>query len=127
MFKKAEKLNKFLSTLFMVAVFGFFACTIHIFPNNNNASANQDNSSSHHPKDINSGNEISCVEDSNLMFTSNYNSFKVLKLLSFVNFNDSFSQFDLKYAANIKLADNYNYPPPKNKDPIYLKNKILII
>lgn len=122
MFKKAKKLNKIISSFFMVALFGFFACTMHIFPTHHDVS---ESSKVAHHYDAEQ-NKMDCVDHHTMVFNPSKNDNFASDQLAI---NNSFPSFTLTLLAQNQNIDNDNSknPPPKNKVPIYIKNSILLI
>lgn len=123
MFKKAEKLNKFLSTLLMVAVFGFFACTIHIFPSNHETDIN-DKVAHHHQADKQ---KTECVDhDTSLANPKNEHLISLENISlshTFTFFNvDKFTAIQKKFSKNFDSG-----PPTKHKSPIFIINNSFLI
>lgn len=122
MFKKAKKLNKMISSLFIVALFGFFACTMHIFPSHNEITESG-KVAHHHDAEQN---KMDCVDHSTMISNSSKNdNFDPDQLA----INNSFPSFTLTLLAQNQNIDNQNSknPPPKNKVSIFLKNNIFLI
>ncbi len=122
MFKKAKKLNKIISSLFIVALFGFFACTMHIFPTHHDVP--QSNKVAHHNEE--KQNAIECVDYHTMVFNPSKNDKFAPDQFAI---NNSFPSFTLILLAQNQNIDNDNSknPPPKNKVPIFLKNNIFLI
>lgn len=120
MFEKAKKLNKFISSLFMVALFGFFACTIHIFPSDHKL-IESDKVAHHHDSEQD---EAKCVDhDTALSYPNKYNHSVLDQLVInniFVSFNYIITTQNVGYIT-------FEGPPPKNKVPIFIKNNIFLI
>ncbi len=120
MFRKAKKLNMFAKPLFIVALFGFFACTMHIFPTHNNESA-ETNSMAHHD---NAQRESQCLDHNTTLANSSKNNDllvdEALIDTSFYNFTEiiSLQKVGCKNFENLSL---------KHKVPIFIENSILLI
>lgn len=123
MFKKAKKLNKLISTLFMVAVFGFFACTIHIFPSHHETDIN-DKVAHHHESDKQ---KTECVDhDTSLANPKNEH----LTSLENISLDHTFTFFN----TNKLIVSQENFskyldsgPPTKHKSPIFIINNSFLI
>lgn len=120
MFKKAKKLNRIISSFFVLALFGFFACTMHIFEMHHAGAVSQENVAYAHQTQ----NKVSTCIYNDITLTNQNKDDDFDSDIFFVS--KTISYYSHEYLNLLRYA-GYNKLKIINKEPIYIQNSVLLI